>query len=117
MLIKPKEPHETSYIARVEEFESGKDQELMVNVRWYYRPEDAQGGRKSFHGEREVFLSNHYTTLSVDTIEGRCVVHSFRKYIKLESLDDSEYFCRYKYDASVRAATAGERFSPKNVVV
>jgi hypothetical protein len=104
---------------------SGKRREVHVLVAWFYRPEEAQGGRKArpaftvlpralslavwvahgspasaapaallpvtarptprgrrqaFHGEKELFKSEHLDWCMATTIEGRCQVHSLRAY-------------------------------------
>lgn len=38
------------------------------------------GGRRAFHGERELYRSDHRDVIHSDTILGRCVVHSLDKY-------------------------------------
>ncbi|KAI7731553.1 hypothetical protein M8C21_022309 [Ambrosia artemisiifolia] len=75
------------------------------------RPEESLGGRRPFHGVKERFLSDHYDYQSAHTIEGKCVVHSFKNYTKLESVGTEDYFCRFEY----KAATGG--FTPDRVVV
>ena len=82
-----------------------------VKVRWYYRPEEAIGGRRPFHGAKELFLSDHYDIQSAHTIEGKCIVHSFKNYTKLENVGAEDYFCRFEY----KAATGN--FTPDRVAV
>jgi len=112
-------------IRDVEARSSGKRREVHVLVAWFYRPEEAQGGRKArpafavlparlqpggmggarraprrsagrpapvrmpltqrarrqaFHGEKELFKSEHLDWCMATTIEGRCQVHSLRAY-------------------------------------
>ncbi|GJY42105.1 chromatin remodeling protein EBS [Tanacetum coccineum] len=45
------------------------------------------------------------------TIDGKCIVHSFKNYKKLENVGDEDYFCRFEY----KAATGG--FNPNRVAV
>jgi hypothetical protein len=40
--------------------EGDKVEGVQVRVSWFYRPEEAHGGRKAFHGEKELFTSDHY---------------------------------------------------------
>ncbi|KAK9169307.1 hypothetical protein Syun_001447 [Stephania yunnanensis] len=75
-----------SYVARVEKIEADARGQVKVRVRWYYRPEESIGGRRQFHGSKEVFLSDHYDEQSVDTIDGKCVVHTFKSYTKLDAV-------------------------------
>ncbi|KAJ0441492.1 putative [histone H3]-dimethyl-L-lysine(36) demethylase chromatin regulator PHD family [Helianthus annuus] len=118
--MKPAELDKPSYIARVEKLMADdENSEMMAKIRCYYRPEDTEDGRRPFHGEKEIFLSNDYDTQSTQTIQGKCVVHTFQKYIKLKDVGIDDYFCRYEYDAGKRdqPVAAGERFTPKRVTV
>lgn len=38
------------------------------------------GGRRAFHGERELYMSDHTDRIHSATILGRCVVHSLEDY-------------------------------------
>jgi hypothetical protein len=42
--------------------------EVYLTLAWYYRPEEAVGGRKLFHGDKEVFLSDHEDEVHVRTV-------------------------------------------------
>nr|CAB3452166.1 unnamed protein product [Digitaria exilis] len=90
------------YVARVEAIEAAgsRGTNVRVRVRWYYRPEESIGGRRPFHGSKEVFLSDHYDVQSADTIEGKCNVHSFRSYTKLDSVCAEDFFCRFEYKSA-----------------
>lgn len=90
------------YVARIESIEAAgsRGTNVRVRVRWYYRPEESMGGRRPFHGSKEVFLSDHYDVQSADTIEGKCNVHSFRSYTKLDSVNAEDYFCRFEYKSA-----------------
>ncbi|KAJ6804106.1 chromatin remodeling protein EBS-like [Iris pallida] len=111
VLMRPSDSNNPPYVARVERIESDHRSSVVVRVRWYYRPEDSLGGRRQFHGAKELFLSDHYDVQSAHTIEGKCVVHSFKSYTKLGSVGAGDYFCRFDY----KAATGG--FTPDRVAV
>ncbi|KAM3329078.1 hypothetical protein ACQJBY_026255 [Aegilops geniculata] len=97
------------YVARIEDIQVNKAGEVNLKLLWYYRPEDTEGGRKSFHGSKELFLSDHVEIQPADTIEGRCSVHTLEKYTQLKSIDACDYFTRFQY----RSATG--RFLPRRV--
>ncbi|KAK9128290.1 hypothetical protein Syun_017087 [Stephania yunnanensis] len=86
VLMKPAESSKLPYVAMVEKIEAGVRGQVKVRVRWYYRPEEPIGGRRQFHGSKELFLSDHYDVQSADTIEGKCVVHTFKSYTKLDTV-------------------------------
>ncbi|XP_035831873.1 chromatin remodeling protein EBS-like [Helianthus annuus] len=70
----------------------------MALIRWYYLPEETEQGRKSFHGIKEVFLSNHYEVQSIHTIQGKYVVYSLENYMNLKRVGVDDYFCRFEYN-------------------
>ncbi|KAL1801814.1 hypothetical protein ACET3Z_030461 [Daucus carota] len=112
VLMRPIEPSKPPYVARIEKIESdSRGANVRVHVRWYYRPEESLGGRRQFHGSKEVFLSDHCDYQSADTIEGTCNVHSFKSYTKLDAVGNEDFFCRFDYDSTTGA------FNPDRVAV
>ncbi|CAL0310177.1 unnamed protein product [Lupinus luteus] len=94
-----RDPTKPQYVACVEKFEKDSSNKVNVHVRWYIRPEEAIGGRRDFHGANELFLSDHYDVVSAGAIKGKCVVHPFDNYTKLENPDFMQEtpfnLCRY----------------------
>ncbi|KAG8061400.1 hypothetical protein GUJ93_ZPchr0003g18639 [Zizania palustris] len=113
VLLKAPDSSKPPYVARVEEIEATGPQGTNVEfrVRWYYRPEESMGGRRSFHGSKEVFLSDHYDIQSPDSIEGKCYVHKFKAYTRLRSVRAEDYFSRFEY----KSATGS--FTPDRIAV
>lgn len=111
VLMRAHDPDKPPYVARLEKIEADSRNNVKVRVRWYYRPEESMGGRRQFHGAKELFLSDHYDIQSGETIEGKCTVHTFKSYTKLETVGAEDYFCRFEY----KAATGG--FTPDRVAV
>lgn len=111
VLMRPDATDKPPYVARVERMESDGRGGVRVRVRWYYRPEEAKGGRRPFHGAKELFLSDHFDTQSAHTIEGKCVVHSFKSYTKLDNVGPEDFYCRFDYKAATGA------FTPDRVAV
>ncbi|XP_074270143.1 chromatin remodeling protein EBS-like [Silene latifolia] len=111
VLLRPSDVGKPPYVARVETIEADNRNNIKVRVRWYYRPEESMGGRRQFHGAKELFLSDHYDVQSAHTIEGKCIVHSFKNYTKLENVGTDDYFCRFEYKAATGA------FTPDRVAV
>lgn len=110
--MRPSDPGKPSYVARIERIEAdSRGANVKVHVRWYYRPEESIGGRRQFHGSKEVFLSDHYDVQSADTIEGKCTVHSFKSYTKLDAVGNDDFFCRFEYNSATGA------FNPDRVAV
>ncbi|MCD7449319.1 hypothetical protein HAX54_051259 [Datura stramonium] len=55
-------------------------------------------GQLQFHGLKELFMSDHYDIQSVDTIEDKCTVHTFKSYTKLDAVGNEDFFCRFEYN-------------------
>ncbi|KAI3836122.1 hypothetical protein MKX03_028101 [Papaver bracteatum] len=111
VLMRPPDTDKAPYVAKVEKIEADSRNNVKVKVRWYYRPEESIGGRRPFHGAKELFLSDHFDVQSALTIEGKCTVHSFKNYSKIQNVGTEDYFCRFEYNAS----TGG--FAPERVAV
>ncbi|XP_015695715.1 chromatin remodeling protein EBS-like isoform X1 [Oryza brachyantha] len=111
VLMRPVDSDNQPYVARVEKMELDGRGSVRVRVRWYYRPEESKGGRRQFHGAKELFLSDHFDMQSANTIEGKCVVHSFKNYTKLDNVGPEDFFCRFEYKAATGA------FTPDRVAV
>ncbi|KAL2231638.1 UNVERIFIED_CONTAM: Chromatin remodeling protein SHL [Sesamum indicum] len=112
VLMRPSDSSKPSYVARVEKIEAdSRGTNVKIHVRWYYRPEESIGGRRQFHGSKELFLSDHFDIQSADTIEGKCTVHSFKSYTKLDAVGNDDFFCRFEYNSSTGA------FNPDRVAV
>mmetsp|Transcript_19809 Transcript_19809/g.47272 ORF Transcript_19809/g.47272 Transcript_19809/m.47272 type:complete len:197 (-) Transcript_19809:166-756(-) len=82
-----------------------------VQVAWFYRPEECLGGRKVFHGERELFSSDHLDWCTLSTIDGICYVHSLKAYQALEELTEDDFYSRFTYKP------ATNEFKPERVPV
>ena len=111
VLMRPSDTDNQPYVARVESMETDGRGSVRVKVRWYYRPEEAKGGRRQFHGAKELFRSDHIDKQSAHTIEEKCIVHSFKDYTKLTNVGPEDFFCRFDYNAASGA------FSPDRVAV
>ncbi|CAL5064553.1 unnamed protein product [Urochloa decumbens] len=105
VLLRPADTDKPPYVARVERMESDGRGGVRVRCRWYYRPEEAKGGRRPFHGAKELFLSDHFDTQSAHTIEDKCIVHSFKNYTKLDNVGPEDFYCRFDYKAATGAFT------------
>lgn len=98
------------FMARIEEVKRTKG-DVHVKLMWYYRPEDAIGGRKPFHGKKEVFLSDHFDWCSHQCVSSKCRVHTLRQYQELPHVEDGDYYHRFTYKAEQK------RFQPDRIPV
>ena len=109
IFLKPPDDNARPYIGAVEAFTKGEAGEPCVRVMWVYRPEDVVGGRRAFHGAKELFLSDHRDVVSVATVLGRCQVHSLRAFLALPRAVETDFFSRFSYAAGKKT------FEPKRV--
>lgn len=98
--MRPSENNSPPYVARALKIEADSSNNIRVRVRWYYRPEESVVGRLEWHGDKELFLSDHYDSQSAHTIEGKCTVHSLEKYTELKVVMTEDYYCRFEYRAA-----------------
>eukprot|EP01024_Parvocaulis_polyphysoides_P064065 TRINITY_DN742_c2_g1_i7.p1 TRINITY_DN742_c2_g1~~TRINITY_DN742_c2_g1_i7.p1 ORF type:complete len:378 (-),score=75.82 TRINITY_DN742_c2_g1_i7:75-1208(-) len=98
------------YIGQIQQIIRQKDG-YYLEVSWFYRPEEAIGGRRPFHGEKELFKSTHVQQISLDTVLGKCQVLSLEAYEGLSEVDDTIFFSRFTYHP------IDHRFYPDQVFV
>ena len=67
---------------------------------WYYRPQETRGGRKRFHGVKELFSSDHYDWVDVNTIDAKCNVHPLKDYQELQAVGEGDFYARFLYRSS-----------------
>lgn len=84
----------------------------QVNLRWFYRPEDARSGRQVWHGAAEIFKQFQYTDWNpTSSVEGVCRVHTLEEYERLDRITEKDLYWRSTYNPE----TGG--FVPDNVRV
>eukprot|EP00887_Chlorella_sp_A99_P005970 scaffold27.g5970.t1 len=106
--------NEAPYIGRILEIKEpaapGDDHEIRVC--WFYRPEEVLGGRKVFHGQLELYHSDHEDTVAAETIQCHCQVLDLEKFMELEAEEEGPtFFARFSYYPAKRA------FKPDRVPV
>ena len=80
-----------------------------VTLQPFYRPEDADGGRRPWHGRMEVFKDKSVREWAKmetfqDELVGRCRVHTLEGYEKLDKVDpQKDFFWRVCYDPDTKA--------------
>ena len=132
---KPTHPHHhqtnTQQVARLKEIHASADpkkglgsgpkqpapDKVELVIDWYYRPEDVPGGRKVFHGRRELLQSDHADRVPASTVDGWVTVHTLDAYRALPTVEPSDYFWRFRYLASRSAAGKDPKFWPERVPV
>lgn len=52
---------------------------------------------QAFHGDKELFNSDHEDVVHKNTIIGKCNVHSLKAYEALRNIGDHDFFARFSY--------------------
>lgn len=95
---------EGPYVAKAVKITSDRaGKNVRIAGAWYYRPEDTKLGRRNFHGAKELFRSEHVDIQLPESIEGKCKVHTFKKYVDLKEVEETDYFYRMEYDPNTEA--------------
>lgn len=99
------------YIGKIKEITMGNNRMEKCQLAWFYRPEEAEGGRKQFHGEKELFRSEHVDWVAANTITDSCRVHSLKAYQLLKEVNLNDFYTRFTYQPATK------EFKPDRVPV
>ena len=55
----------------------------LLTVTWYYRPEEIYGGRKCYHGQHEILLTDHASLTHISSTLGIARVVALADYVAL----------------------------------
>lgn len=76
----------------------------LMEVAWLYRPEDVPGGRRAFHGARELLLSDHRDLVDAEAVAGRVRVVPLETWVALaEPRPEDLFFQRFFFRAATKA--------------
>ncbi|MCH92314.1 protein polybromo-1-like [Trifolium medium] len=104
VLLKPSKSKEPPYVGFVKKITSGtrKSDDTKVTLRWFYRPHEIAIHNKTFIGEKELFYSSQEVVQSAKTIMGKCLIYTFKDFLKLKVINRLDFYCRYKYDPDTK---------------
>jgi len=92
----------------------------MIEVRWFYFPQDINGGRQKHHFANELFDSTHFDIVECSTVIKKIQVQKLKAELPSENEDDEEedeneneetttenskyeYVCRFTYNLTEKA--------------
>ncbi|XP_056162734.1 uncharacterized protein LOC130136658 [Syzygium oleosum] len=78
ILVDPAETDHKPYVAIIKDIARTKNENMMVIVQWFYRPEEAEikgGDSWQSHDNRELFYSFHQDEVPVESVMHMCRVH------------------------------------------
>eukprot|EP01137_Pigoraptor_chileana_P011745 Opistho-2@63156 len=89
------------YIAAVQCIRTDANEEILIELQWYYRPEETVFGRQPYHGDDEVLESDHKDTIHVSSVNSRCFVRTLAEYTAEQDNQSTPefpmFFSRSKY--------------------
>lgn len=98
--LEENETQDSSYwVALVVEARASDALHVFLRVFWMYKPEELPGGRRSYHGAKELIASNHMDIIDAATVDDKAsVIHWREDNERVELLDPLQYFWRQTFD-------------------
>ncbi|RMZ76141.1 hypothetical protein DV738_g5118, partial [Chaetothyriales sp. CBS 135597] len=63
-----------TWVGKIQETRAEDEHRVFLRVFWLYWPQELPGGRRAYHGQQELVLSNHVEVVEATTISGRAEV-------------------------------------------
>ncbi|KAK2641108.1 hypothetical protein Ddye_022871 [Dipteronia dyeriana] len=77
-----------------------KEVDLMYwcRVRWYMIPEETGAGRQPHNLRRELYRTNDFADIEMESIIRHCFVKNPKEFVKANDEGDDVFLCEYEYD-------------------
>ncbi|CAN1263803.1 Origin of replication complex subunit 1A [Linum perenne] len=85
------------WAAHIESLWKEKDGSYWFRGRWYIIPEETATGRQPHNLRRELYRTNDFSDIEMETILRHCSVMNPKEYAKAKEGDDI-FMCEYEYD-------------------
>ncbi|XP_062004255.1 origin of replication complex subunit 1A-like [Rosa rugosa] len=85
------------WAARIESIWKEVDGSYWCRVRWYVIPEETAAGRQAHNLRREIYRTNDFANIEMESILQHCFVMNPKEYAKANEGDDV-FLCEYEYD-------------------
>ncbi|OMO78005.1 hypothetical protein COLO4_24890 [Corchorus olitorius] len=86
------------WAARIESLWKDVDGSYWFRGRWYMIPEETASGRQPHNLRRELYLTNDFADIEMESIIRHCNVMSPKEYAKANNEGDDVFLCEYEYD-------------------
>ncbi|GMJ07096.1 UNFERTILIZED EMBRYO SAC 13, origin of replication complex 1B [Hibiscus trionum] len=86
------------WAARIESLWKEVDGSYWFRGRWYIIPEETASGRQPHNLRRELYQTNDFADIEMESIIRHCNVMSPKEYAKANDEGDDVYLCEYEYD-------------------
>lgn len=89
----------TLWVARIRQIRASHAWNVYAEIEWFYRPEELPGGRRSYHGKREIINSAVRDIISAHTVAGHADVTHWEEMDDRQDADGIDgLFWRQTYD-------------------
>ncbi|KAK9029448.1 hypothetical protein V6N11_026565 [Hibiscus sabdariffa] len=86
------------WAARIESLWREIDGSYWFRGRWYIIPEETASGRQPHNLRRELYQTNDFADIEMESIIRHCNVMSPKEYAKANDEGDDVFLCEYEYD-------------------
>ncbi|XP_024926245.1 origin of replication complex subunit 1-like isoform X2 [Ziziphus jujuba] len=86
------------WAARIESLWKEVDGSYWSRVRWYIIPEETVSGRQPHNLRRELYRTNDFADIEMESILRHCSVMNPKEYAKASNEGDDVFLCEYEYD-------------------
>ncbi|XP_021772062.1 LOW QUALITY PROTEIN: origin of replication complex subunit 1B-like [Chenopodium quinoa] len=86
------------WAARIESIWKEVDGTFWFRAHWYMIPEETEAGRQPHNLRRELYRTNDFADVEMESVFRHCYVFSPKEYAKAQNEGDDVFFCEYEYD-------------------
>ncbi|KAL3718635.1 hypothetical protein ACJRO7_003716 [Eucalyptus globulus] len=86
------------WAAHIESSWKEVDGTYWCRVRWYIIPEETAAGRQPHNLRREIYRTNDFADIEMESILRLCFVMNPKEYAKANNQGDDVFLCEYEYD-------------------
>ncbi|KAE8037143.1 hypothetical protein FH972_009762 [Carpinus fangiana] len=86
------------WAASIESMWKEVDGSFWCRVCWYIIPEETASGRQPHNLRRELYRTNDFADIEMDSILRHCSVMNPKEYVKAINEGDDVFLCEYEYD-------------------
>ncbi|OAY30081.1 origin of replication complex subunit 1B [Manihot esculenta] len=86
------------WAAHIESIWKEVDGSYWFKGRWYMIPEETNAGRQPHNLRRELYRTNDFADIEMESIIRHCFVMNPKEYAKASNAGDDIFLCEYEYD-------------------
>lgn len=86
------------WAAHIESIWKEVDGNYWCRVRWYMIPEETAAGRQPHNLRRELYRTNDFADIEMESVLRQCSVMNPKEYAKADYDGDDVFICEYEYD-------------------